>query len=174
MRSLSAYVVLLVAVACAPTFRGAVEAQPVEGPFPGWPDRFLAEDMDALPLEPAEERFAANFPGRIAKFQDGPRRYIVRYVTRPTRLLHPAEDCFRAMGYAVTHEPHCPSGPGPCLVATRGAERLLLQEQIADTEGQVFDDVSSWYWATLRDQSRGPWWSITSIRRAPGGKGAVP
>ena len=57
-------------------------------------------------LGPIEERFARRFPGAIARFTDGERVLIVRQVTRPTRQLHPADDCFRAIGYTVECDLH--------------------------------------------------------------------
>jgi hypothetical protein len=46
-----------------------------------------------------EERFAADFPGRIARFSDGHREIIIRWVARETRALHSASDCFKGLGY---------------------------------------------------------------------------
>jgi len=54
-----------------------------------------------LPLSSVEQHFAAQFPGRIGRFSDGQRNIIMRLVDQPTRLLHPAADCFRGSGYRV-------------------------------------------------------------------------
>ncbi len=62
---------------------------------------FLKPERTALPLSDREQRFVSGFPGRIARFTDGKREIIVRWVTRETRMLHPAADCFRGMGYAI-------------------------------------------------------------------------
>src|SRR4051794_38007133 len=73
--------------------------------FPGWPVEFEGRPLRPLPLTALEERFADNFPGRLGRFSDGEREIILRWVTRETRTLHPAADCFKASGYELTHMP---------------------------------------------------------------------
>src|SRR5262249_38934378 len=46
--------------------------------FPGWPDQLEGHGLTQLPLSSREERFAADFPGRIARFSDGEREMIIR------------------------------------------------------------------------------------------------
>jgi hypothetical protein len=38
-------------------------------------------------------------------------------------------------------------------------------ERIYDEHGQSYTDVSAWYWASLLDQTRAPWWSVTIAQR---------
>jgi hypothetical protein len=41
------------------------------------------------------------FPGAIARMTDGQGVFVLRHVASPTRMLHPAADCYRALGYRV-------------------------------------------------------------------------
>jgi hypothetical protein len=170
VQRIAAFLALLGVVAVLPVFAApAAPERTVPVAFPGWPKRFLAPRMTRLPLSPMEHRFAQGFPGRIAKFSDAKRRFIVRFVAQPTRRLHPAADCFRS-SYRVRPLPRCPAGTGVsggCFVAEREEGELLVHESITDATGQVFGDVSAWYWATMQGVSQGPWWSITTISATP-------
>ncbi|MCA0327078.1 MAG: hypothetical protein LCH89_15985 [Proteobacteria bacterium] len=69
----------------------------------------LPTDWQGRPLRPlalsrVEQRFAERFPGRIARLTDGRQIVVLRDVDRPTRMLHPAVDCYRALGYRIEGE----------------------------------------------------------------------
>lgn len=169
MRAVMAYLGLVAVVGLLPIWAKPADESVSQANFPGWPTRFTNTTKQQLPLAPHEQRFAQGFPGKIAKFKDAKQRYIVRFVARPTRRLHPALDCFRASGYRVTPQARCPTSANAngCFIAERDEQRLLVHERISDATGQAFGDVSAWYWATLRSQTRGPWWSVTTIAAAP-------
>ena len=57
-----------------------------------------------LALSAVEQRFADRFPGSIARLTDGRQIVVLREVAQPTRMLHPAADCFRALGYRIEGE----------------------------------------------------------------------
>jgi len=85
---------------------------------------------------------------------------------RPTRRLHPASDCLRAVGYAIDPLPARRGSDGAawgCFAAQRAAERLMVCDQIRDAAGHVWPDASSWYWPALTGASAGPWWSTTLV-----------
>src|SRR5689334_10805279 len=69
--------------------------------FPGWPSKFEGKTLTPIPLNEIEKGFASDFPGRMARFTDGQREIIIRWVTEPTRKLHPSSDCFQGLGYSV-------------------------------------------------------------------------
>ncbi len=69
--------------------------------FPGWPSKFENKTLTPIALNEMETSFASDFPGRIARFSDGERELIIRWVTEPTRKLHPSSDCFQGLGYIV-------------------------------------------------------------------------
>ena len=57
--------------------------------FPGWPTHFEGRPLTTLPLSERESAFSKDFPGHIGRFSDGRREIIVRYMSAPTRRLHP-------------------------------------------------------------------------------------
>jgi hypothetical protein len=141
--------------------------------FPGWPTHFDGKPLRALPLGALEQRFAAEFPGRIARFSDGEREIVLRWVSRETRMLHPASDCFRGMGFSITPKPLRVGSGGErwgSFIAVRGESAFSVSERIHDDHGNQWTDVSSWYWAATTGKSQGAWWAVTfatSLRQEP-------
>lgn len=91
-----------------------------------WPARFRGRPLTQLAASPVQARFAARFPGAVARFAvDGTDEVLIaRRVARATRMLHPAADCFRAAGYAVETARAAVDADGvrwSCFVAARGA-----------------------------------------------------
>jgi hypothetical protein len=133
--------------------------------FPGWPTHLEGHALHPLPLSPRETLFVREFPGRVARFQDGRREIIVRWVNAPTRLLHPAADCFKGVGYAITPLPARRNADGhvmSCFRATRGNETMTTCELIRGPDGAHWPDVSAWYWSALLGGSPAPWWSYVT------------
>ena len=131
--------------------------------FPGLPNEFEGKTLTPLPLTPLEQRFNAEFPGKIGRFTDGKREIIVRWVTKATRKLHPASDCFQGLGYRVKPLPLHRDENGSLwssFTATKGKDQLRVYERIHSDSGQTWTDVSAWYWSALRANS-GSWWAIT-------------
>ena len=139
-----------------------------------WPTHFRGRPLTRLALTPLDARFAQRFPGAIARLTDGAQALIVRRVTQPTRMLHPAEDCFRAAGFSLAAPRTQVDATGVqwrCFAATRDAARARVCERIvAGTVdgGQAWTDVSAWYWSAQMN-GRGPWWVITVITPLAGG-----
>lgn len=134
-----------------------------------WPTEWDGAPLRPLALGPVEQRFARQFPGAIARMTDGERMLVLRHVTTPTRMLHPAEDCYRALGWGIAsarleHDAH--GQLWRCFVATRtnstGGPPLRVCERTTDAQGRAFTDTSSWYWAAVRGQSTGPWLAVTT------------
>ena len=130
-----------------------------------WP-----HELDGRPLRPqalgaVERRFADRFPGAIGRFDDGRRVVILRHVLEPTRMLHPAADCFRGLGYRIADERLERTDDDSlqrCFVAERPDARLRVCERIRDADGAVHTDASSWFWAAALGRSRGPWLATTT------------
>ena len=101
----------------------------------------------------------------MARLTDGQQVLVLRQVNAPTRMLHPAADCYRALGYGVAqarlerdrHERlwRCFVTEGP------GGKKLRVCERIVDAEGTAFTDTSAWYWAAAAGRSKGPWQAVT-------------
>lgn len=139
--------------------------------FPGWPSDFEGRPLKPVQLTKAEERFQSVFPGRIAKFTDGKRVIVMRWVVQETRKLHPASDCYRGSGYEVSPLPIRIDNHGNlwgAKQARRGNETLRISERIFDGAGLGWTDVSAWYWAAFLGNTHGPWWAVTVVeKRAP-------
>jgi len=136
------------------------------GALPDWPRSWDGREIWQVPLSRSDERFGENFPGRIAKFTDGRREFIFRWVTTGTRQLHPSADCFRGAGYAITPQPAFrdrEERQWSSFLACRDQLRLLVRERIADQQGREWTDVSSWFWSVALGKTQGPWLSVTAV-----------
>ena len=174
MRRTTLYIVACLLAALAPWL--SIESRPqgdktFSTVFPGWPTHFEGRALTALPLSERERRFGSDFPGRIARFTDGQREVIIRWVTEPTRKLHPASDCFEGIGYRVQPIPLRVDETGARwggFTATRGGEKLRVYERIYADGGGSWTDVSAWYWAAAGEKSAGPWWAVTVAEKEVG------
>lgn len=155
---------------------------------PEWPSRYDGALIRPLALSDVEQRFAAQFPGAIARFTDERRVITLRHVSAPTRKLHPAADCYRGLGYRVSQialaqrplqvargeaieeaaqQTNRASSAASarlqrCFLASKHGRRLRVCEVIEDAAGRSFTDTSAWYWAAVRGESRGPWLAATT------------
>jgi hypothetical protein len=162
-----AFVLTLVLCALAPLLNGHAARAVGERPGAGveWPMQWQGRRLRPLALSPVEQRFAARFPGQIARLTDGSQVLVWREVQRPTRMLHPAADCYRGLGYRIDSarlERDAQQRLWRCFVASRHGQRLRVCERIVDADGQAFTDASSWYWAAQLGRSAGPWQAITT------------
>ncbi|MDR1935063.1 MAG: hypothetical protein LBS49_05715 [Candidatus Accumulibacter sp.] len=141
-----------------------------------WPAAWRGRRLRPLALSAVEQRFAQGFPGKIARLTDGRNMLVWRHVARPTRMLHPATDCYRALGWRIhgEHLEQLENGRQGerwrCFVAEQAREgaRLRVCERIEDRAGQGFTDASAWYWAAITGQSAGPWRAVTVASPWPG------
>jgi exosortase/archaeosortase family protein len=148
-----------------------------------WPTAWDGHAIRPLALSAVEARFATQFPGVVGRFTDGQRVFVMRHVTQPTRMLHPAMDCFRATGYRIgtTRLEHdAQQRLWRCFEADRAGERVRVCERIERADGDEtnpdtasdttspeasasFVDTSSWFWAAALGTSRGPWRAVTKV-----------
>ena len=145
----------------------SLSASKDEPVFPGWPSSLQGLDLKQLPLTTREKHFAKAFPGKVGLFSDGQQQYIIRWVTQPTRKLHPAADCFRGGGYRIKYLPlwkDSNSQPWSAFNATKNSQTLYVREHIYDSLGNNWADISAWYWAATLGKTDGPWWVITNIQ----------
>lgn len=130
------------------------------------PSHWQGQRLRPLALSAIEARFAEQFPGRIERLTTGTETLIWRNVQQPTRMLHPASDCFRALGYRISNAQltHKDGQVWRCFVAEHQGQRYQVCELIQNAQGQHFSDTSAWYWAALLGQSQGPWqaWAVVS------------
>ena len=132
-----------------------------------WPSEWDGRALRPLALSAVEQRFAARFPGAIGRFTDGERVLVLRSVDAPTRMLHPAADCFRGLGYAIAQtrlERDAQQRLWRCFEATApDGQRLRVCERIEALDGRGFTDPSAWFWAASLGQSSGPWRAVTLV-----------
>ena len=175
MRSVSAQPALLavtLVIAASLPFSAPAVATASTTKAVEWPVLYEGLPLRPLALSPVELRFAVRFPGSIGRFANGPRTVVMRDVAQPTRRLHPAVDCYRGIGYAITGE-HLERDAGArlwrCFEARRDGRGLRVCERIVDADGLAFTDVSSWFWAASLAQSHGPWTAVTVAMPIGGG-----
>lgn len=145
----------------APDARGSSHS-PAE-----WPQQWQGQALRPLALSEVEQRFARQFPGDMARLTDGRQVLVLRRVRQPTRMLHPATDCYLGLGYQVSaiqleHDAH--QRLWRCFEAARAGQRQRVCERIEDAQGQGWTDTSAWYWAAVLGQSQGPWQAVTVAR----------
>lgn len=147
--------------------RAATSAPPPSGE---WPVEWRGQPLQPLGLSPVEQRFASQFPGRIARFAlaDGG-ELVLRDVRRPTRMLHPAADCWRSIGWSIrstrlARDEQQSDTLWRCFEAERHGQHVRVCERIVDAQGRGFTDTSAWFWAASLGQSSGPWQAITHVQ----------
>jgi hypothetical protein len=167
MRAFYCFLIGAVIAACVPLLSTDAR-RAADDRFPGWPTQFEDRALKQLPLTEREERFNDNFPGQTARFTDGQREIVIRWVAQDTRKLHPAADCFQGIGHQVDYQPIYIDNQGcrwGVFTAQKQQRRLKVRERIFDDAGNNWTDVSAWYWSAFSGTSTGPWWAITIAER---------
>ncbi len=133
-----------------------------------WPMQWQGQPLRPLALTDVELRFARRFPGAMARMTDGEQVLVLRRVNQPTRMLHPAVDCYQGLGYRIADaqlEQDEQQRLWRCFEAVHAdGTRLRVCERIEDASGQGWTDTSAWYWAAVLGQSHGPWQAVTTAR----------
>lgn len=129
-----------------------------------FPSQWQGQPLRPLALSEVEQRFARRFPGTLNRLTDGRQVLVLRTVDQPTRMLHPATDCYQGLGYQIAAQQLALDAEQRlwrCFEAQRDGQHLRVCERIVDAAGRGFTDTSAWYWAALLGQSQGPWQAIT-------------
>ena len=151
----------------AMTERSASPIAELQTSFAELPTQWQGNTLRPLAMSEVELRFARHFPGSVARITDGHHVLVMRTVDRPTRMLHPATDCYRGLGYRIRNEQlevQANNIRWRCFVAERSAgtaRAVRVCERIEDAQGQGYTDTSAWYWASVTGQSIGPWKATT-------------
>ncbi|MBS1952685.1 MAG: archaeosortase/exosortase family protein [Cyanobacteria bacterium SZAS-4] len=166
--ALGCVLVLCVAAAALPLTVNTGANKVSDTSFAGWPSQFEGQHLEPIKLADVTERFAREFPGKIAVYTTGRSRVVYRWVPRPTLQLHPSSNCYKASGYEIKWLPEyrdTKDQKWTAFQASKGTEKLLVRERIYDQAGHSWTDVSSWYWAAVLKQSTSPWWAISIAER---------
>lgn len=156
-------------IACFAPFAVMKESKTVSTTQIAFPTEFEGRTLRDLGLSDRERAFLVDFPGQIGRFTDGEREIIIRHVTEATRMLHPADDCFKAVGYTTAPLPvkvDAANSRWACFSAIKNKDNLRVCERIEDKKGREWTDVSSWYWAVW-GSDRGDWWAYTVAEHLP-------
>jgi hypothetical protein len=141
----------------------ASERAPSNEAFNAWPTDFEGAALVQVPLTAKEQIFYETFPGEVARFTDGERQFILRWVPESTRRLHPAAVCFQGRGYDWEALPTSIDATGTrwgMAIATRNGEALQVRELIRGANGQSWSDVAAWHWEASLGRGTGPYLSI--------------
>jgi len=158
---------LLTACASWPLLGARHDAAPTQSTRIEWPHEWDGAGLRPLALGPLEQRLAARFPGSVARFDAGDHMLVLRDVRQPTRMLHPAADCYRGLGYRIETtrlERDANERLWQCFEADRDGRRLRVCERIVDADAKAYTDASAWYWASVLGQSRGPWRAVMKVQ----------
>lgn len=163
------FLILSLAAAVAPIAWKADSPAPIVSAFPGWPSHFEGRKLEPLALTKEEENFATTFPGRMARFFDGARHLLLRWVPAPDRRVHPAVECFLAWGYLI--EPLPPRKDGQDRIwgswrMTQGGNESVVTEIVIGPDGRCWSDISAWYWDALFAESQSGWLIVTVTEHA--------
>jgi hypothetical protein len=134
-----------------------------------WPAEYEGNALVQLELTEQEAAFSKGFPGQVARFHDGQREIIMRYVEQATRKLHSSAECLKAHGCKIKHLPlykDKEAGLWSSFTTERKGQNLLIKERITDFYGSQWSDVSAWYWHALFNPNTGPWLVISVIESA--------
>lgn len=145
---------------------GDADATASSTAFPGWPHQWEGQEIEPLPLSAKEARFLQGFPGQTGSFSDRDGKWILRWVTEPTRRLHPARHCFAGSGYDIQPRGLVRDGwekDWGCFEARQSGTAWQVRERITDAAGNSWTDVSAWYWSAALGRTHGPWWVQTRI-----------
>ena len=132
-----------------------------------WPVKIEGRVLKEVPVYNENKKlksFLADFPGQVKIFSDGERIYIIRFVRKITRKLHPASDCYRAAGYRVEFQPMIIKSAGEhwsSFRASRADREVMVRERITDSLGNQWSEPGAWYWSALKNETKAPWWGIT-------------
>lgn len=162
--------VSLLACALLPLWAHEVEVRPASDRAVQaleWPTEWDGRPLRPIAPTALEERAERSFPGRIVRLTDGQQTLMWRGVPGATRALHPAADCYRALGYRIEQarlERDERARLWRCFTAERPGSRLRVCERIEDAAGRAWTDTSAWYWAAAMGRSTGPWQAVTTAR----------
>lgn len=157
----------LALAALAPLLR---PTRPVEAVAPDLPE--FPSTLEGRPLVPSapselEAPFLARFSGRIGRFTDGERLWILRQTAEPTLALHSSTRCLRAAGWELEPARAWRDEQGriwSACTARLGERTLFVRERVeSSATGASWSDVDAWRFDAWLGRDPGPWCAYTAI-----------
>ncbi|TAJ11995.1 MAG: hypothetical protein EPO68_13985 [Planctomycetota bacterium] len=168
MRGVTGCALALVAALAASLARPHARA-PELATEPVWPTELDGRALVREPLTAREERLGAGFAGAIARFGDGERQIVVRWLDGAARGYHGALDCYRGLGFEVRQVPNELDAAGRAwsrFDAARGDERLSIRERVESADGaSSWTDPAEWFWSAALGRARGPFRAWLVVER---------
>lgn len=158
-------------VACAVPFFGTIDSlNETPNLQVAWPETWNNEALGRLDLRGTPEAQLGDFEGEIAQFRlaEHSTQILLRVTDKPTRRIHPVENCYRASGWQVAPLPPLQDQQGrlwSVFQATHpdGRSRRVRQLYAAIEQthaggdlatwlqgARTWPDASAWYWAAAR------------------------
>lgn len=157
----------LAAAATFPLWRGGASATHASASWPDFPTTIEGRALrPSAPLE-LERAYLEAFPGRVGRFEDGERVWILRQVATPTLKLHSSARCLRAAGWSVETSDAEVDAHGRTwsrVHATRGGRELEVRERVeSSTTGRSWPDIDTWRWDAWLGRDPGPWCAYSAL-----------
>ena len=136
--------------------------------FTAWPDRVGTLSLESAPLQDEDRRLLRGFPGQLARFDAEGRHVLAWWTDAPSHQVHSIRECYRGLGYDIEPEPARPAfgaGTWGRFLATRGAERLLIHEQVRDGAREEHSSIPAWYWSAVFGASPAPYTAWVVVER---------
>lgn len=169
MKPSRTHLVLLAIAAALPLARPESRASAALPELPDFPARIEGRALSPCAPSELEAPFLARFPGRVGRFTDGERLWILRQVATPTLALHSSARCLRAAGWNVAAAEALKDAEGSvwsAVRATREGVAVTLRERVVShATGRTWPDVDAWRWDTWFGRDPGPWCAMTAIER---------
>ena len=124
------------------------------------------------PIATSSEGFAqllSDVGDHIRLFEVDGSVILLREIDRPSRSVHPAEDCFRGSGYSIEHATLWKDRyerNWRRFYASRGDHRWEVRQRIEGADGWNGSDVSQWFWQAATGKTVGPWRMWVMIEEA--------
>ncbi|MEQ1895132.1 MAG: hypothetical protein ABL998_21545, partial [Planctomycetota bacterium] len=135
------------------------------------PDSIDGRALVASAASELEAPWNAAFPGRIGRFDDGERLWILRQVANATLALHSSARCLVAAGWSVEPAEAWRDAEGRTWSSCRarlGARTALVRERVASHATDAsWPDVDAWRFDAWLGRDPGPWCAFTSIELVP-------
>lgn len=164
---------VLVAAALSPLARRAPAREPSRTDAPELPTQIEGRALVPVVAGEIEASFLASFPGRIGRFDDGERTWILRSVATPTLSLHSSSRCLEAAGFEIHTLPAHRDARGHVwsrVSATRAGRTFVVRERVTSlASGVSWPDVDTWRFDAWLGRDAGPWLAASAIERAARG-----
>ncbi len=164
MRNICIFIVACLIAAIIPIYNSNISELPEFYATTDWPMEYLGLKHQKTELTSKEKQFYKHFPGRIIKFSTSEAEYVIKWVVKPTRKLHPAIDCYKGSGYVISPKPVIRDAKGiywSSFIATTNNLSFRVKERIYNDSGESWPDVSCWFWSAFFNKNSGPWWVVT-------------